>query len=435
MQKAFEEHIKKEFPELYRNRFLLACSGGVDSVVLAHLCAGGKLDFALAHCNFKLRGEDSDADEIFVRELARKLEKPFFVNNFETDAYASNNKVSIQMAARQLRYAWFEELIETERYGEVVTAHHLDDNLETFLINLSRGTGIDGLLGIPERTGHVLRPLLRFSRSRILDHAETEEIVWREDKSNLETKYLRNRIRHQIVPQLKELHPTFLENFHKTQEFLQQTAALAANHIQELRPQLFQEEGGVHKILIEALLVHEPVEAYLYALFGPYGFREWNDVRDLLSATSGKEVRSKSHRLVKHRKHLLLEPLGTKDNKSYTLTEDQTRMDEPLSLSIDQTNRMENVSKNILYVDKETLKYPLTVRKWKKGDYFYPLGMKGRKKISKFFKDEKMDVISKEEQWLLCSGAAIVWVIGKRGDDRFKVTPRTKQILKFSTQE
>ncbi len=435
MLKAFEEHIKTEFPTLYQGRFLLACSGGVDSVVLTHLCARSQLDFALVHCNFKLRGEESDDDEVFVKKLAKTLQREFFVKHFDTDGYVSKNKVSIQMAARQLRYAWFDELVEAEDYKRVVTAHQLDDKLETFLINLSRGTGIDGLLGIPERTDRVLRPLLQFSRAQVLAYAELEGITWREDRSNLDTKYLRNQIRHQIVPQLKELHPTFLENFHKTQEFLQQTASIAENHVEEVRQRLFQESNGVHKISIDALLALRPTTAYLYALFGIFGFREWNDVEGLLSATSGKEVRSKSYRLVKHRKHLLLQAIGTGEDQVYTISEDQTRINEPLSLVIAQADTLGNTSRQILYVDKETLKYPLTVRKWKKGDYFYPLGMKGRKKMSKFFKDEKMDIISKEEQWLLCSGTDVVWVIGKRADERFKVSSRTKQILKFSVQE
>ena len=431
MLNEFKKHIQNQFPELPKNKFLLACSGGLDSVVLAHLCAQCGFDFLLAHCNFKLRGNESDEDERFVRQLAKRLGKTVCVKQFKTQEYVNKKSISIQMAARELRYEWFEGLMLQNNIKTLVTAHHADDNLETFIINLSRGTGIKGLTGIPSRTRNIARPLLPFTRIQILEFAKKEAIEWREDRSNLETKYLRNKIRHEIVPVLKELHPTFLTNFIETQEFLKQISDIADNHIDQLKKDIFQENGDVIRIKIESLQSLHPLKAYMHALFGAYGFTEWEDVQQLLTAMSGKEVRSRTHRLVKDRDSLLLTSITDDLNKEFQIKEEDTEIQIPISLKINTVKLIEAVGPNILYVDKETLKYPLVLRKWQKGDYFYPLGMHGRKKLSKFFKDEKIDVISKEKQWLLCSDNKIVWVVGKRADDRFKITHRTKNILKI----
>ncbi len=431
MLEEFKKHIHDHITELLQNRFLLACSGGMDSVVLAHLCYQSKLDFSMAHCNFKLRGSESEKDEQFVRELSRKLNKSFFTRDFETVEHANNQKISVQMAARDLRYKWFTELMEQHQIKTLVTAHHADDNLETFLINLSRGTGIKGLTGIPAKTAIIARPLLSFSREQILDFAKSSGIGWREDQSNIQTKYLRNKIRHQIVPLLKELHPTFLDNFHATLKYLQQTAAISENHIKQLKENLFQQDGDVIRISIEALQNLLPLEAYIHALFNAYGFTEWEDVQHLLTAMSGKEVHSKTHRLVKDRDELLLSTISKKTNVQFEITAATTQIDEPVHLSFHNVDTIEETGSHVLYVDKETLKYPMKLRKWQKGDYFYPLGMTGRKKISKYFKDEKVSVLAKEAQWLLCSDGNIVWVVGKRADDRFKVTEKTRDILRI----
>lgn len=335
------------------------------------------------------------------------------------------------MAARELRYAWFDKIMGEEQIDILVTAHHADDNLETFLINLSRGTGIDGLLGIPEQTETTIRPLLQFSRERILQYANEAGIVWREDQSNQDFIHLRNKIRHQIVPILKELHPTFLKNFQNTQEYLSQTAGIASDRIENLKRELFQKEGDVIKISIASLIGLYPVRAYLYALFNSYEFREWNDVEGLLSASSGKEIRSKTHRLIKDREHLLLQPIKQGTDSEFQIHEHEDRVQEPISMSLELVNSLGKTSKNCIYIDKDLVSYPLKIRKWKVGDWFRPFGMKGAKKVSKFFKDEKMDLIAKEQQWLLVSGDNIVWIIGRRGDDRFRVTERSRNILKI----
>lgn len=427
----FKKHIEKQFPCLREKPFLLACSGGIDSVVLTHLCAEAGLAFELAHCNFRLRGAASEGDEQFVRELAIDYNKKIYVTHFETEEYITKNKVSLQMGARELRYDWFAEIMKKNAITTLVTAHHADDNLETFLINLSRGTGIDGLTGIPEKTDTIARPLLRFSREQILAYAGAHNLTWREDSSNADTKYLRNKIRHYIVPSLKELSPTFLNNFQKTQGYLFQTAEIVESQIKQLKNGLFEENGDVVRIPITPFVDLAPIDAYIYLLFKEYGFTEWDDVRNLLSAISGKEVRSRTHRLVKDRDFLLLTKIGDIDNDIYHIKEGQKEVKEPVKLQIEEVKNWKEKGNHILYIDKEALKYPLSIRKWKKGDYFYPLGMAGKKKLSKFFKDEKIDILAKEKQWLLCSGNEIVWVIGRRTDNRFKVSDSTSTILKF----
>jgi len=436
MLSNFKAHIALNFPSLLKDRVLIACSGGLDSVVLTHLCHLTGLDITLAHCNFRLRGTESDADEAFVRQLAKQLGTEHLVTHFDTLGYVNQHRVSVQMAARELRYAWFDGLLEKHGFNKVLTAHHLDDNLETFLINLSRGTGIDGLTGIPEHTQTMARPLLTYSRAALLDYANSNQLEWREDASNSDAKYLRNKIRLEVVPVLKELHPNFLENFKKSSVYLGRSAAIAKNHLAQLKQVLFVKENGLLKIPIAQLKELHPFEGYLYGLFQEYGFTEWENLRDLLVAMSGKCIESKTHRLLKDRDFLWLCALErtTDETETYSIPTDSKSIVQPLGLEfLEVTERNENTT-DVIYVDKSALKYPLQVRKWKKGDYFYPLGLGGRKKLAKFFKDEKVPVALKERQWLLCSGENIVWIIGKRADERFKVQTHTKDILRITVK-
>ena len=404
-------------------------------MVLAHLCSLNKMDFSIVHCNFQLRGYESDMDAFFVEDLARKLGKKIYIKDFDTNSYVNINKVSLQMAARELRYRWFEELMKKNKIKTLVTAHHADDNLETFIINLSRGTGIKGLTGIPAKTSNISRPLLIFSRAQIIQFAEIKNISWREDHSNLDKKYLRNKIREDVIPRLRELHPGFLGNYEATRANLEGSAALLENYLAEIKQELFQQEDDLIRIPINSLLKLDPIKVYMYELFHQYGFKEWHDVVGLLTASSGKEIYSQTHRLLKDRQYLLLQPLHPSTIEKFKIDAASGTITKPINMKIDEVKAMGEQSKRILYVDKETLNHKLSIRKWEKGDYFYPFGMNGTKKVSKFYKDEKLDLISKEKQWLLCSGDAIVWIIGRRGDDRFKVTPETKNILRFTITE
>ncbi|EDP95993.1 tRNA lysidine(34) synthetase TilS [Kordia algicida OT-1] len=431
-----EKHIAENLPFLKQSKLLIAISGGLDSVVLANLLY--KLDFsiAFAHCNFQLRGEESNEDEVFVKTLGNSLKAGVFTKKFNTETYANEQKLSIQMAARALRYEWFQEIADKFQYDYILTAHHQDDMLETFLINLSRGTGIDGLTGIPQQNGNIVRPLLPFTQVDILAYAKNNNLLWREDSSNASTKYVRNKIRHDIVPLLKELHPTFMKNFQATQQHLQESNSIIKDAIQKLQAEIITEvSDGNYSIEIEAIQQQKFPKAYLFELLRDFGFHEWQDVKDLLNAQSGKQVFSAKYRLIKDRTQLFIQKRNQKEEVSEFLIQDsESIIKTPIRLQIEEVTRITDKGKNVLYIDKDLLKFPLTVRKWQNGDYFYPVGMKGKKKVSKYFKDEKYSLIDKENQWLLCNENDIIWIIGKRSDNRYKLTKLTKTIIKLTLQ-
>lgn len=431
MWSKFQAHINKNFPFLLKANLLVACSGGLDSVVLAHLCQKLKVNFTLAHCNYRLRATESDEDQVFVKNLAEKYKCSFHEISFDTKAEVKKSGGSTQMVARELRYTWFEQLAKDHQYEYVLTAHHADDNLETFIINLSRGTGIDGLKGIPEVNEHILRPLLPFTRQELLKFAGKEKLNWRQDSSNQETKYLRNNIRHHIVPELKKLHSSFDKNFQMTLGHLKESSLLLDAYARILKAKLFKKEGAVIKIKVAQLWELEPLRGHLHLLFNDYRFTAWDDIENLLTSISGKAVQSKTHLLLKDRDQLLLTEIIEEKKERFYIAQGQDMLLKPLKLQLTKVDALDEVSEQLIYVDNEKLNYPLLVRKWEKGDYFYPFGMKGSKKLSKYFKDEKLDMIAKKEQWLLCSDNQIVWVIGRRADNRFRVTTATKKIVRI----
>ncbi len=444
----FQKHIESKQGFLKTGKLLIAISGGLDSVVLTHLCHQLKLDIALAHCNFNLRGKESDDDEQFVIDLADTMNLEVFVQNFDTDNYAKSNKLSTQMAARELRYDWFNELAEQLQFDYILTAHHADDNLETFLINLSRGTGLDGLIGIPERNNKVVRPLLKFSREDIENYARSNQLKWREDTSNASDKYLRNALRHHVIPKLKELNPQFLSNFQNTNAHLKDAKEIVNDRVNAIEDVIIsREQDNEIYFDIPKLKKLTNAKAYLYQMLKVYGFTEWNDVTNLLDAQSGKQIISSMYRLAKDRNRLILSEIKHKPAKTFIIEDNQEKVtitnnsilffDEVDALFGKRTEVQDAHDKftNTIYVDKDLLKFPLSVRGWQEGDYFYPFGMKGKKKLSKYFKDEKLSLPEKENIQLLCNGSDIVWVIGKRADNRFKVTNKTKRILKIRIQE
>ncbi|WP_046755812.1 tRNA lysidine(34) synthetase TilS [Kordia jejudonensis] len=434
MLENLKKHIAKKLPFLQQQKLLIAISGGLDSVVMAHMFHALHYNIAFAHCNFQLRDAESDGDAIFVENLAKTLQVECHTKKFDTENYANQQKVSIQMAARSLRYAWFEELATTFEYDYILTAHHADDALETFIINLSRGTGIDGLTGIPMQNGNIMRPLLPFTRIEILAYAKQHKLAWREDSSNASTKYIRNKIRHDLVPMLKELHPTFMENFQATQQHLQESKHIITASIEKFQKEVITETSeGVFSIDIKKVQDNLYPKAYLFEILRPYGFTAWKDIVALLNGQSGKQINSKTYRLIKDRVHLLLQPLHAEENiEAVEITEHARNITNPIQLQWEEVSTVTTTGNSVLYVDKALLKFPLTVRKWKNGDYFYPYGMKGKKKLSKYFKDEKYSLIDKENQWLLCNEGQIVWVIGKRSDNRYKLTQPTNSIIKFT---
>lgn len=435
MRQQLQQHLNDNFAFLQGKQLLLAISGGIDSMVLLELFRNLPYTIAVAHCNFGLRAAESDGDEDFVKQWCAKNNIRFFTTRFATQEYAETEKCSIQLAARELRYNWFSALLENEGFDYLLTAHHLDDTLETFLINLTRGTGLDGLIGIPAQNGTVIRPLLPFGRDEIETYATTNSIAWREDSSNASDKYLRNRLRHQVVPILKELNPNFLNGFQDTLVHLQQTESLVQDAVTELYSKIVTEKEEQLHIAIEKLKLIPNYKAYLYQWLKPYGFTAWDDIYNLINAQSGKQVFSENYRLLKDRDYLLLEKQQVHRTQSIEITENQEVTLEQGRLTLySVTNVTEDRGGKVIFVDKDKLKLPLILRKWKEGDYFYPSGMTGRKKISKYFKDEKFSLIDKENCWLLCSGDEIVWVVGKRSDRRFEIEQETNNIIKIELQ-
>ncbi|NEV94130.1 tRNA lysidine(34) synthetase TilS [Psychroflexus sp. YR1-1] len=433
MQNRFQTHIESEFPELLKQPFIIAMSGGIDSVVLVHLCLHLKLDFALAHCNFQLRAEASDTDERFVEDLANSMNCPFFVKKFKTETLAEEQKESIQITARNMRYAWFRELIETTAYPYLLTAHHLNDSLETFIINLNRSTGLKGLTGIPDRNDYIRRPLLIFSKDDIYSYARENNIDWREDQSNATTKYLRNKIRHQVVPSLMDLNSQFLNNFKSSLEKLKDAELLIEDYTTLLFKTLVTKKDEHYEIDIEKLNTFPNQKAILYQLLVNFGFTEWEDVYHLLEAQTGKQVKSSSHLLVKDRGKLVLSTISIQRFEPVKIDEDQNNIDlNGFTLKFKKVEKLGNFRSNVAYIDKSKLKFPLSVRSVRNGDYFYPFGMQGKKKLSDFLKDEKISPHLKSSQLLLCNGNAdVIWVLNLRTDDRYKVEPTTEDILKI----
>ena len=430
-------HLKNKLPFLDKSKLLIAVSGGIDSVVLAYLCHKLGLNIALAHCNFNLRGKESDADESFVLKLAEDLNAECFIECFDTLTYAQENKLSTQMAARELRYKWFNELAQQLQYDYILTAHHADDNLETFLINLSRGTGIEGLTGIPEINENIVRPLLPFSRDEIEKYAKLENLKWREDSSNASAKYLRNKLRLDVIPQLKEVSQQFLPNFNKTLEYLKGSKDIIDDRIDDISNQVIQnvDTNGVKFNISEINKLSAP-NPYLYELLKEYGFTEWSDVYGLLEAQSGKHILSKTHQLLKDRDCLILTEIASKKRKTFTILEYKSKFEIPIgTLFFDEADALFGKRLDTIFVDREKLVFPLIIRKYVEGDVFYPFGMKGKKKLSKYFKDEKMSLIDKKNVWLLCSQNNVVWVINRRLDNRFSVTENTKEIIKITFKQ
>ena len=419
----------------FRDNCLLAISGGVDSMVLIDLLHKSKIRFSIAHCNFNLRGKESQNDAAFVSLFSSKIDCNYFEANLATDFYSNHKKISIQMAARQLRYSWFNNLLEIYGFSKIITAHHLDDSLETFMINLSRGTGLKGLLGIPAKKHHANRPMLIFSKEEIIAYAKKNKIKWREDSTNKRLDYYRNLIRHDVTSKLKLIKPNFIENFHNTIKRLSSSYKASYALVKSFKQTYFCEVGNHIEININALKALEPIEFYLFEIFSKYGFTDMDALRSLPDSQSGKYLESSTHCLIKNRKVLILSKRSNKQSESYFIDGNTRSINLPVNLNFDQGVNVNSFKKNQAYLSLDKLNFPLTIRKWSNGDYFYPTGMNGRKMISKYFKDEKFSKVEKERQWLLCSGKNIVWVIGKRCDRRFiaKSDPKNSFLITLKT--
>jgi len=434
MKMAFKNLIDSDLSFLKGKKLLLAASGGLDSMVMSELFHKNHFDIALAHCNFQLRGIESFEDQQFIEEFADKNNIPVFITQFDTKAFAEDYKISIQVAARELRYNWFFELLETKKYDYILTAHHADDDLETFLINLSRGTGIEGLTGIPKRNDKIIRPLLAFSRSEIEAYANENQVIWREDSSNASDKYLRNKIRHDLVPVLKQLNRDFLEAFQKTQDYLQQTQAMADDAAIMVYQQVAQEANDEIHFNLKKLKQLPNYHSYLYQWLSEFGFTAWKDIYALADSQTGKQVFAPQHSLLKNRDFLILAPLKDENQKEeFTIEKNQQEVNFPIKLTFSKSDSVIETSNKTIFTDASKLQFPLILRHWNEGNSFQPFGMDGKsKKVSKFFKDEKLSLAEKEKTWLLCSGNQIVWIVGMRADERFKVSETTTNIIKIA---
>jgi tRNA(Ile)-lysidine synthase len=423
MKSRFQTHLHFLFPALSSQRILVAVSGGVDSMVLLDLLREYSDEVAVAHCNFQLREQDSSQDEQLVESFCKLHQLTCHIKRFDTKL----PKQSTQMAARTLRYNWFEELCLFNNYDVVLTAHHANDNIETLLMNIIRGTGIDGLTGIPERNGRVLRPLLPFYKSEIIDYAKAHQIPWREDRSNQSDDYQRNAIRHHVIPELAKLHPKALENTTKTIDFTKEASLVILQQTKQLKKQLFLIKKETIRISISSVKKLHPLSFWIHQLFANYGF-DYREVIKLLNAQKGKCTHSSDHTLEVGRNELLLyKSIDQKEEVEYEVYEHG--IDKPIELLFSRDQQHEQSS---LTIDAKAISFPMKLRKWKKGDHFYPTGMIGSKKVSKYFKDEKYTANEKVAQWLLCSGNDIVWIVGKRADRRFAPTETTIDFLNIN---
>ncbi|MBP6425681.1 MAG: tRNA lysidine(34) synthetase TilS [Flavobacterium sp.] len=437
MLRQFENHVSNHFPFLQGKKLFLAVSGGLDSMVLVHLFQQLNYEIVVLHCNFQLRGLESFEDQQFIQEYSNTNAIPFVFTQFDTEAFAADFKVSIQVAARELRYSWFYEQLAIQKGDFILTAHHADDNLETFLINLSRGTGLEGLIGIPAQNEKVIRPLLFFSRQQIEEYASVNKLKWREDSSNASDKYLRNKIRHHLVPLLKELNPNFISSFEKTQSFLSEAQDLVDDAAIMVYQQVAREEGEDIYFDLGRLLQLPNYSSYLYQWLKEFGFTAWDDIYELVTSQSGKQVLAPYFRLIKDRDCLILSPLQSQENQQeFKIESIESKVKFPLNLDFSTVSKIGVASDSTIFVDQDKLVFPLTLRHWNEGDVFQPFGMEGKsKKVSKLFKDVKLSLIDKEKVWLLCSNNQVVWVVGIRQDERFKIDPNSKNLLKIECIE
>ena len=434
MLKKFQKNFKSLLSNDESKKYLIAASGGLDSTVLIYLSYQLKLNFAICHVNFKLRGKESDKDEKFLDELAKKLKCPIFVLAENTKDYAEKHQLSIQEAARRIRYAWFKKCLKKQNFDYLLTAHHADDNLETFLINSFRGTGIKGLTGIPVKREYIIRPLINFTRQEILSFAESENMRWREDQSNASDKYLRNVIRHHLLPFFENRDDNLFARFKTTQNNLNRQESLLENYLHLVFKQVVEEKGKSYQLNIKNLKQFPNYENILIELLIDFGFKDWNSIIDLLEAQVGKFVSSSTHKIVKERGFLELFQLNEEHDEKIHISMDnlpKTIQFEEGKLEFQNAQSFEKTKRNVAFVSKDLIKDSVKLRAYQKGDYFYPLGMTGKRKLSDFLKDEKLSTFEKSKIWVLTHQNEIVWVINHRIDNRYKIKETTNQCLKI----
>ena len=458
---AFKSYIKTKNLFQPKDKLLLAVSGGVDSVVLCELCKQAGYNFVIAHCNFQLRGAESERDENFVKALAEKYAVEIFIKKFDTEKYATENKLSIQVAARELRYNWFSELMGNKQFAignrqnqeeltteatnsqfpipnYLLTAHHANDNIETLLMNFFKGTGINGMHGILPKQGNIIRPLLFAKKEDISAFAKENNLDFVEDSSNASDKYTRNYFRNQLIPDLKKVFPQVEENLlHNIERFTEiETVYNEAIHL--AKQKLLEPKGNEIHLPVLKLLKVKPVNTILYEIIKDYGFtaHQTTDVVALLKSESGKYVQSATHRAIKNRNWLIIAPNKTLEAENILIEKGDRQLEfqhGEITVELFSTQNVKlKTQNNIAQLDAKEIKFPLLLRKWMPGDYFYPLGMQKKKKLKKFLIDQKLSITQKEKTWVIEMDKKIIWVVGLRIDDRFKINDNTKEIFQIT---
>ena len=428
MKNRFLENIKKNHLFSTKDKLLVAISGGADSVALAILLNECNFPIVFAHCNFNLREDESDADEDFVRKLAKELEVECFVESFETEKFAKENKLSIQMAARELRYSWLEKIRTKTNSKYIAVAHHKDDDIETYFINLIRGSGIRGFLGMKEKKNKIIRPILNLGRDEIESYLMFKNQEFRTDSSNTDTKYLRNNIRKHIIPIIKDVNPSFSNTFSNELEYMNDVFKVFQNVINiEMKNIILSITGDI--ILDKNnLLKSDNKKILLREIIFPFGFTQIDKILNSCNDISGKLFYSKSHKLLVDRDKIIISEIKNTEEISLEITQNSQEITSPINLRLaisEDLNYHKNEGK--ANFDFDRIKFPIQIRRWEEGDYFHPLGMKGKKKLSDFFIDQKLSRFEKDKCFIMCSDDKIMWIIGHRMDDRFKITNKTKK--------
>lgn len=420
----------------YRQPILVAVSGGADSVVLLHLLNALGYRCTAAHCNFQLRGEESYRDEQFVRNLCRKWNIPLFVRHFHTQQISQQQGISIEMAARKLRYEWFDELAKQLNINRIAVGHHRDDSVETILLNILRGTGLRGLTGIAPLRNNIVRPLLCLTRQQVTEYAMAHNIDFVEDSSNGEDVFLRNKIRLHLLPLMQEISPSASESLCKMSQQLSSAYTLYQKYIHQIINHISEE----NRIYIHRLEQYPESETILFEMLHPLGFNshQIKQIYESRNAHSGKVFLSPTHRLMKDRNCFLLSPVQANDKQEFTIGHLDNLSHLPLKIKADilpaQSINLQK-DRKMLFADADKVQFPLTLRRWKQGDRFIPFGMKGQKKVSDFFSDNKFSLADKEDTWLLLSAdGKIIWIVGHRSDNRFRISESTLHVLQMQVE-
>ena len=437
MIQQFINYIQENHLFNQTDAILVGVSGGIDSVVLLDLLDKAGYSVAIGHCNFRLRGSESDGDEQLVADLARKYDVPLYKTAFDTADYATENKISIEMAARELRYQWFETIRTTHHFDYIAVAHHRDDQLETFFLNLARGTGLSGLTGMRPINGKIVRPLLFASREEIEHYRRKNFLDFREDASNQSLDYQRNKIRHTLLPVMEKLNPSFRDGLIRTMSYLEDVSKICDRAVAQAWERVALRKGNDYLISIAELKLLDPMPTYLFEFLKPYGFNSVvvGDMVTSMDGISGKQFISQSHRIVHNRESLILAPLLPENTKHFYLEEGREELTNPVHLKIGVVRKKDSFkipdSRFVACIDRDRVQFPLMIRKWQQGDYFKPLGMGGFKKVSDFFIDSKLSIPEKENTWIMANGEQVIWIIGHRLDDRYKITSATQMILRL----